>query len=151
MENGIFSMASSASCDLVCFELFAFSVSRKSCPSQDHDRPGRVQLPVCIIWSWCKEDLGLALCQRENWKNTWKTWGNLWVKSIGKSKLRWKASGLPNEGMLTRSAHLWNLTKEIKSWWLLLNLKISPNFSPDGVVLIKSLRLSQIGCLSSKI
>jgi len=83
-----------------------------------------------------------------NWKTTWETWRNLWIKSTGKLKLRWKALGLPREGMLTRSAQLGNLTKEIN---LFLNLKISPNFSPDGIVLIKSLRLSQIGCLSSNI
>jgi hypothetical protein len=33
-----------------------------------------------------------------------------------KLKLRLKALGLPSEGMITRSAQLSNLTKEITSW-----------------------------------
>ena len=41
--------------------------------------------------------------------------------------------------------------KEITSSLLLLNLKMSPNLSQDGMVLMKSLRLSQIGRLSSSI
>ena len=73
------------------------------------------------------------------------------MKSTGKLKLRWTALELPRERMLTRSAPLRNWTNEITSWLLLLNLELSPNFSPDGMDLTKSLRLCQIGCLSSNI
>ena len=83
-------------------------------------------------------------------RNTCKTWGNLWIKSTGKLKLRWKARELPREAMLTRSTPLWNLTKETTPWLLLLNLNISPNFTPDRMDLIKSVTLSQIGCFVVK-
>jgi hypothetical protein len=46
MANGIFPIATSTSFDSVCFESLVFSVSRKLCPSQDHDRLGRVQPAV---------------------------------------------------------------------------------------------------------
>jgi len=85
----------------------------------------------------------------EKLKEYIKTWGSLWTKSTGKSRLPWKPLGPPSEGLLRISAQLWSLTKEITSWLLLVNLKIFPNFTPDGMVLIKSLRLSQIRCLSS--
>jgi hypothetical protein len=44
--NGIFPIATSTSCDSVCFESLAFSVSSKLCPPQDHNRPGRPQPAV---------------------------------------------------------------------------------------------------------
>jgi transposase InsO family protein len=43
--------ATCTSFNSVCFESFAFFVSSKLCPSQDHDRPGRVQPAISSIRS----------------------------------------------------------------------------------------------------
>jgi hypothetical protein len=148
--NGFFPMATSTSCDSVCFESFASFVSTQVCPSQNHDRPEPLShLRVLFdpdankIWD-CPMSEGKL---EEYMKDLRRSLDEI----HGKVKLRLKALGLPSEGMLTRSAQLSNWTKEITSNLLLLSLEISSNFSPDGMVLMKSLRLNQIGSLSSNI
>jgi len=136
--------ATCTSFNSVCFESFAFFVSSKLCPSQDHDRPGRVQPAISSIRSWCKQHLEFPSVRGKIEGIHERLEEISGMKCAGKLKLRWKALGLPRQGMLTTSAQLWNLTKEITSWLLLMNLKISPKFSSDGIVLMKSLKLSEI-------